>query len=88
MLGLLKTFYGRLVERFRLGEGRVGEGFSPGRGICQGCPISPFLFIIVMTVLIENAYTLLSPAARQAVTEQRLYDTLYADDTLILALKS
>ena len=36
-----------------------------------------------MTVLMENAYTLLSPAARQAVAEQRLCDILYADDTLI-----
>ena len=37
-----------------------------------------------MTVLMDNAHDLLSPAAPQAVTEQRLHDVLYADDTLII----
>ena len=37
-----------------------------------------------MTILMENAYDLLSPAARQALTRQKLYDVLYADDTLII----
>ena len=37
-----------------------------------------------MTILMENAYDLLSPAARQAVSKAQLHDVLYSDDTLII----
>ena len=40
--------------------------------------------IIVMTVLMQNARELLPVAAQRAFAERRLYDILYADDTLIL----
>ena len=72
VLGLLKTFYGRLVERFRLGEGRVGEGFTPGRGICQGCPLSVLLVNVLFAVLVERTRT--SAATRGGVVAN------YADD--------
>jgi len=52
-------------------------------GICQGCPLSPYLFIIVMTVLMDRARKSLSPGARQALELHQLFDVLYADDTLI-----
>ena len=72
VLGLLKTFYGTLVERFRLGEGRVGEGFTPGRGICQGCPLSVLLVNVLFAVLVERTRT--SAATRSGVVAN------YADD--------
>ena len=72
-------------RRFQVNDcGTASEPRSQHSGICQGCPLSPFLFIIVMTVLMENARAQLSPAARQAVAEHQLYDIRYADDTLIL----
>ena len=49
-------------------------------GICQGCPLSPFLFVIVMTVLISDARVLLSERAGEVDTEE----LLYADDTLLI----
>ena len=53
-------------------------------GICQGCPLSPFLFVIVMTMLMDSARNKLSQKSQEAVGSHRLFDVLYADDTLIL----
>ena len=64
--------------------GQSSSQRNQGSGIVQGCPLSPFLFIIVMTVLMHDAYERLSEGAQLAVTEGRLYDLLYAGDTLLL----
>ena len=57
-------------------------------GICQGCPLSPFLFIVVMTVLMDNARKLLSPNALAALQQHQLFEVLYADDTILLGTTS
>ena len=72
VLGVLKTCYGTLAERFRLGEGRAGEGFTPGSGICQGCPLSVLLVDVLFAVLVERTRT--SAATRSGVVAN------YADD--------
>ena len=53
-------------------------------GIVQGCPLSPFRFIILVSVLMHDAHNLLSEGAKLSVKEDRLYDLLYADDTLLI----
>ena len=45
-----------------------------------------FLFGIVMTVLMSDAYASLPAAAVEACHFDRLYDILYADDTLLLGV--
>ena len=52
-------------------------------GICQGCPLSPYLFVIVMTILMHDAHAALGVTATAAVHRGDLYDILYADDTLV-----
>ena len=70
---------------FRVSEcGVTSERHLQQSGICQGCPLSPFLFVIVMTVLMDIARKDLSPLASAAIGEQQLFDILYADDTIIL----
>ena len=64
--------------------GFLSEPHKQLSGICQGCPLSPFLFVIVMSVLMHNARALLSAEAAEAVREHSLFDVLYADDTIIL----
>jgi hypothetical protein len=53
-------------------------------GVCQGCPLSPFLFLIVMTMLMGDAVALLSPPCLLAFQKGSLFDVLYADDAILL----
>ena len=64
---------------------RPDIGFEkPYAGICQGCPLSPFLFVILMTVLIHDARANLS----QQVGATQAEKLLYADDTLLLGVSA
>ena len=65
-------------------SGQTSETRKQMSGICQGCPLSSFLFIIVMTVIMHDAVASLAPSSAQAYSDSRLFDVLYADDTLLL----
>ena len=57
-------------------------------GIAQGCPLSPYLFIIVMSILMTDVKASLSAAGYNA-TGGKPYlvtsDVVYADDTLLVS---
>ena len=53
-------------------------------GISQGCPLSPFLFVMLMTVVMEDAFRSLDAGAKTCVERGLLGTLLYADDTLLI----
>ena len=57
-------------------------------GISQGCTLSPYLFVMVMTVLLHDAVGMLSPPARAEYNKGALSDVVYADDMLLVGVAS
>ena len=53
-------------------------------GISQGCPLSPFLFVILMTVLIHDTREELVKAGHMLSDELIIHKLVYADDTLLI----
>ena len=56
-------------------------------GICQDCPLSPFLFILVMALLMYDAQSLLPAAHQKSLRIGELSELLYADDTLLMGAR-
>ena len=55
-------------------------------GISQGCPLSPFIFVMVMSVILSDAVDFLSAGDQYAYRLGELATLLYADDTLLVGV--
>ena len=82
---------GNLLEAREFYVKDCGEKSASRRqrsGISQGCTLSPLLFIMVMSVLLQDADTMLSDEAAAAYKRGDLADDVYADDTLLISVSS
>ena len=73
---------------FPLVNGIPADFFQATRGLCQGCPLSPFLYILMAEVLSRKLSVELAVGSILGIREARGVDpinhALSADDSLLL----
>lgn len=71
--------------KFKVSVGNIHSEYNTQQsGIRQGCPLSPYLFVLVMTVMFKDIRSRLNtPKQREPINNIKSSEILYADDTLI-----
>ena len=80
---LLKNLFVGLEATVRTGHGTT-DWFQIGKGVCQGCILSPCLFNLYVEYIMRNA-GLKETQARIKIARRNINNLRYADDTTLLA---
>ena len=79
---LLRNLYAGQEATFRTGHGT--DWFQIGKGVCQGCILSPCLFNFYAEYIIRNA-GLEEAQAGIKIAERNINNLRYADDNTLMA---
>ena len=74
LLNIIKNVYDNPTFYVYL-QNAYSDYHTQQAGIRQGCPLSPYLFVMVMSALWQDIY--------QALPNTNAHEILYADDTLL-----
>ena len=80
---LLRNLYAGQEATVRTGHGTT-DWFQIGKGVCQGCILSPCLFNFYAEYLMRNA-GLKEAQAGIKITGRNINNLRYADDTILMA---
>ena len=80
---LLRNLYAGQKATVRTGHGTT-DWFQIGKGVCQGCILSPCLFNLYVEYIMRNA-GLEEAQARINIAGRNINNLKYADDTILMA---
>ena len=80
---LLRNLYAGQEATFRTGHGTT-DWFQVGKGVCQGCILSPYLFNVYAEYIMRNA-RLEEAQAGIKIAGRNINNLRYADDTTLVA---
>ena len=80
---LLRNLYSGQEATVRIGHGRT-DWFQVGKGVCQGCTLSPWLFNFCAEYIMQNA-RLDEALAGIKIARRNINNLRYTDDTTLMA---
>ena len=81
---LLRNLYAGQEATVRTRHGTMMDWFQIGKGVCQGCILSPCLFNLYAEYIMQNA-GLDEAQARIKIARRNINNLRYADDTTLMA---